>query len=107
MDVEILHVPDCPNVDLLRRRLRVAMETTGVTADVRVTEVATRQDADRRGLHGSPTLLLDRDDPFAGPGVEASVSCRLFDVGGALERAPSVDQLIAALRSTQQDEPRA
>ena len=32
--------------------------------------------AARRGMHGSPTILIDGIDPFAVPGQPASVSCR-------------------------------
>ena len=50
-------------------------------------------------MHGSPTLLVDGIDPFAGPGQQASVSCRLSrrPRGGHLEEAPSVRQLRRAI----------
>lgn len=99
MEVEILHVPDCPSVDLLRARLGQAFGNVDMTREVRLTEVATAEQADRLGLHGSPTLLIDGRDPFAGPETHTSLSCRFFEVSGAIERAPSVEQLVAALQA--------
>jgi len=50
-------------------------------------------------MNGSPTLLVDGIDPFAGPGQHASVSCRLFrDSRGYAEGVPSVRQLREAIR---------
>jgi hypothetical protein len=50
------------------------------------------------GMTGSPTLLVDGTDPFAVPGLVASVSCRLYlGQTGAATGAPSVAQLRAVL----------
>ena len=55
--------------------------------------------AARRGMHGSPTILIDGIDPFAVPGQPASVSCRLYrDSDGRADGAPSVRQLRRAIR---------
>jgi hypothetical protein len=80
MDVTVLSVPDCPNVSLLEQRLAQVLDGR---ADVTVTHlvIADEQEAVRAGMHGSPTLLVDDVDPFAGPGMPASVSCRLYPGG--------------------------
>jgi len=60
--------------------------------------IATEDDAARGGMHGSPTILIDGLDPFAGPGQAASLSCRLYrDSDGRSGGAPSVSQLRDAL----------
>lgn len=97
MDIDLLFLPDCPNLDLIRRRLQSALDATGVVAIVRETEISTPEGAERLGLRGSPTILMDHHDPFAPPGSGTSVSCRLFEVGMSMEGAPSVDQLVDAL----------
>ena len=49
-------------------------------------------------MHGSPTVLIDGSDPFAAPGADASLSCRLYrDEAGRVQGAPSAGQLRAAL----------
>ena len=52
----------------------------------------------RLGMTGSPTLLADGTDPFARPGLNPSISCRLYhDEQGRAVPAPSLGQLRAAL----------
>jgi Alkylmercury lyase len=94
----VLAVPDCPNVKLLEKHLMQALEGRD---DVTVSrhEIADQDQAARRGMNGSPTLLVDGIDPFAGPGQQASVSCRLFrDSRGNADGAPSVRQLREAIK---------
>jgi hypothetical protein len=94
MRLEVLHVPDCPNVAPLLGRLA---EVTDVPVSTRVVE--SDVEAARFGMAGSPTLLVDGVDPFAAPGECAGgVSCRLYrDEDGRMAGVPSVPQLRAAL----------
>jgi hypothetical protein len=99
MRLLILHVPDCPNTAVLESRLVPILASR---PDVHVTrEVITTDDqARRRGMAGSPTLLLDGRDPFARPGQQPSLSCRLYPGDdGRPGPAPSEQQLLAALKS--------
>lgn len=92
MKLEVLHVPECPNLPLMLERLAEATELPVVT---RVIE--SEADAERFGMAGSPTLLVDGVDPFAGDG-ECGVFCRLYgDEDGRIVAVPSVDELRAAL----------
>jgi hypothetical protein len=93
----VLAVPGCPNVALLEERLACVL---GSRRDVTVSRhvIADEREAARRGMHGSPTILVDGADPFAGPGQAASVSCRLYrDSDGRAGGAPSVSQLRQAI----------
>jgi hypothetical protein len=97
MRLQILHVPGCPGAELLETRLGpllAAHPGIEVTRQVLVDQA----DAERLGMTGSPTLLADGTDPFARPGQDPSVSCRLYpDEHGRLAPAPSPDQLRLAL----------
>jgi predicted DsbA family dithiol-disulfide isomerase len=97
MDLKVLAVHDCPNVVLLEQRLAQVTEGRGdVTVSRQV--IADQDEADRWGMHGSPTILVDGTDPFAGPEEPASVSCRLYrDGDGQVNGAPSVGQLRQAI----------
>lgn len=93
MRVLVLAVPDCPNASLLEERLAQVLEGR---SDVLVSRqvIDDEQEAARQGMHGSPTILVDGRDPFAGPGQPGTLSCRLYrDSDGRVEGAPSVSQL--------------
>jgi hypothetical protein len=97
MHLIVLAVPDCPNVTLLEERLaQVLAGRRDVTVSRHV--VADQEEAARRGMHGSPMILVDGIDPFAEPGQPASVSCRLYrDNDGHVAGAPSLPQLRQAI----------
>lgn len=97
MDLTVLAVPDCPNVMLLEQRLaRVIEGRRDVSVSRRV--IADQDEAERWGMHGSPTILVDGTDPFAEPGEPASMSCRLYrGSNGQVDGAPSVSQLRQAI----------
>jgi hypothetical protein len=97
MKLQILHVPDCPNAAVLAARLDEVL-TGRVDVAVEQVDVADQDEAAALGMTGSPTLLVDGNDPFAVPGVSASMSCRLYvDETGAVSGAPSVAQLRAVV----------
>jgi len=98
MHLTVLAVPDCPNVTLLEQRLA---QVLGHRRDITVSRhiVGDEDQAARRGMHGSPAILVDGIDPFAVPGQPASVSCRLYrDGNGRADGAPSVRQLRRAIQ---------
>lgn len=97
MDIEILHVPGCPNLDRARSHLDAALRAAGLAANVRETEVADAETAARVGMRGSPTILIDGRDAVPGDALAASMSCRLYAGEGTMQGAPSVDQLVEAL----------
>lgn len=94
MRLEVLHVPDCPNLSPLLERLA---EVTALPVATRV--IDSDADAARFGMAGSPTLLVDGVDPFAAADAcGTGVSCRLYrDEEGRIAGAPSVEQLRAVL----------
>ncbi|OYV58232.1 MAG: hypothetical protein B7Z69_09925 [Actinobacteria bacterium 21-73-9] len=96
--IAILHTPGCPNVALVRQRLADALARfPGPAPRVAVEEIASPDEADRRDFHGSPALLVDGIDPFAGPETPAAFACRTYRTETGVEGAPSVDQIVAAL----------
>jgi hypothetical protein len=99
MDIELLYVPDCPNREAARRHLDAALAEQGLAAVMREREVASPADADRFGMHGSPTIRVDGRDPFAGPDTRPSLSCRLYPGEHGASGAPTVAQLAVVLAS--------
>jgi hypothetical protein len=97
MRLEVLHVPDCPNLLPLLERLAQVADLPVVT---RVIE--SDDEAARFGMAGSPTLLVDGVDPFAAS--DWSLSCRLYrDEDGRIVSVPSVEQLRSAINGRSVD----
>jgi hypothetical protein len=93
MELTVLTVPDCPNGSLIEERLAEALAGRPQATVVRRV-VGDQDEAERLGMRGSPTLLVDGVDPFAAPDVPFSVSCRMYrGEDGRLDGAPSVDAL--------------
>lgn len=97
MEIEILYVPDCANLDRARARVREALDAAGVEAIVREIEVVTPEAAAKAGMRGSPTILIDGHDPFADASDGTSISCRLYPEIGHTDGAPSVAHLVEAV----------
>jgi hypothetical protein len=97
MELTVLVVPECPHADLLDQRLdRVLANWTELTVTRRT--VTDLDQAQRWGMRGSPTLLLDGIDPFAVAGQQPSLSCRLYrSPDGQAEGGPSVDAIRHAI----------
>ncbi|MGW7527326.1 organomercurial lyase [Streptomyces sp. NPDC054783] len=96
MRITVLTVPDCPNAPVVRERIEAAL--AGRPVPVELVEVSDQEQAARRGMTGSPTVLVDGIDPFAVAGAAPSVSCRLYrGADGSVDGAPSVADLRRAL----------
>ena len=96
MHLEILQVPDYPNVPLLEQRIEHALSGVPIEWELRHVIIEDPRSAALAGMAGSPTLLVDGRDPFAEPDQMPSVSCRLCLLytspsprDGLLSRMPS------------------
>ncbi|MCA1682687.1 MAG: hypothetical protein LC685_01595 [Actinobacteria bacterium] len=96
--LDLLYVPDCPNLAVARQRVAEAVAAAGVAAEVRERMIADPGDAANAGMNGSPTILVNGRDVAAGDGA-ASVSCRLYRKASGVDVAPTVDEIIEALGS--------
>lgn len=98
MEITLQHVADCPNLALARDRLREATERVG--RDVHVTErlVHDPAEAEVLGFIGSPTILIDGVDPFTATDTTPSLACRRYANRQGVEGAPTVEDLVEALR---------
>lgn len=97
MEIELLYVQDCPNRSLARSHVDSALARTGLAALVREQEVRTSDEAGRLGMRGSPTILINGQDPFGATTEAAALACRLYRSEAGFTGAPTVEQLIEAL----------
>jgi len=99
MELELLVVPDCPHEAPARDLALRTLAELGLAAELTTTVIATEAEAQARGFVGSPTFLLDGEDPFAEPGTAIGVACRVYRTSNGLAGLPSGADLRAALRS--------
>jgi hypothetical protein len=97
MDVLVQYFDGCPNWELARDRLGVALDKE--KASIRFEKIDTFEKAEAASFRGSPTILLDGVDPFANPDDPVGLACRVYSTEEGHEGAPSVSQLQTALRS--------
>jgi hypothetical protein len=99
MQASLIYFDSCPHWRVARERLRQAIQDAEVGAvSVVVRVVITHREAVGCGLCGSPTILIDGADPFAGADLHAGIYCRQFTTEAGPDVAPSVAQLVAVLR---------
>lgn len=97
MELTVLAVPGCPNAPELERRLAVVLASRPPVTVTRQV-ISDAAEAARWRMHGSPTLLVDGQDPFAEPGAASELACRLYRrEDGRLEGAPTVAALARVL----------
>lgn len=101
MRIEVLTVADCPNRTHVIARLHEALHQIDAEAvDIEERVIDTPAAAASAGMHGSPTVLVNGQDPFADDTTVASLSCRLYPTPTGFDGAPSVDALADVLRGS-------
>lgn len=82
-----------------RERLVVALDAAGWDGvRVRLRVIESIDDAALFAFGGSPTIMVEGSDLFAGNGRSVGLTCRLYQTPHGLAGSPTVQQLIAALQ---------
>ncbi len=98
MQVTLLYFDDCPNWTEADQHLtQLQRELPGLQVERRV--VNTPEQAEQLGFHGSPSIVVDGVDLFAGPDAIVGLSCRIYQTPGGPAGSPTLDQLRAAVTS--------
>lgn len=100
MRVQLLYVDGCPNWQVADTRLRQALEAVGLPVEVERVVLTAPDQAQQGNFHGSPSVLVDGEDPFAEPGTPVGLSCRLYRTARGVDGSPTVDQLVDVLSRT-------
>jgi hypothetical protein len=97
--VSLVYVDDCPNRQLADARLAEALLLVGrPDVDVERLLIATDEEAQAASFRGSPTILIDGEDLFAGDAAPLyGLMCRVYRTEAGLSGSPSVNELVAAL----------
>ncbi|MDX2379000.1 MAG: thioredoxin family protein [Acidimicrobiia bacterium] len=96
MNVTLLYFDDCPNWLEADDHLRaLADEHPEMVIEYRVVE--TVEDAEVTRFHGSPSIMIDGVDPFAGPDTQVGLSCRVYPTADGPAGSPTLEQLRRAI----------
>jgi hypothetical protein len=98
VQIALRYFDGCPNWRLAEARVREALAAIGASEiEITYERVETQEQAERLGFRGSPTLLVDGEDPFADQDAPVGLACRIYGTEEGPRGAPSVAQLRAAL----------
>lgn len=98
MEIHLLYFDGCPHWRLAEARLEEALRQLGLPETPEQVRVETSEAAEAWRFCGSPSVLIDGADPFAEPGAAVGLTCRLYRTPEGLQGAPTVEQLVHALR---------
>ena len=97
MQIALRYFEGCANWQLARSRLEAILDDTD---EIQLELVDSYEDAERLGFRGSPTILINGEDPFADESAPVGFACRMYRTETGIEGAPSVAQLRRALKAT-------
>ncbi len=99
MKVRILHIDECPNWEEAGRRLRTALDASGLDqVEVEYQLLTSAEDAAKVPFSGSPTILIDGTDAFPADGRTSDLACRVYFTDQGLAGLPTVAQLSRAVQ---------
>lgn len=99
MRIELLYFDDCPSWATADERLEQVAGTLGLRIERRL--ITTPEEAEEAGFRGSPTILIDGDDPFAA-GEPFGLACRIYQTPDGPAGSPTVEQLTAVIEDRQE-----
>jgi hypothetical protein len=94
MQIELLHIDDCPNTAEAFERMEAALAALGrPDVPVILRQIKTPADTAGTGFAGSPTITADGADIFPGAAPATDLACRIYLTPDGLAGVPTVDQL--------------
>lgn len=98
LEVTFMYFDSCPNWVAANAALAEAAAAEEATLLVSYVNVSTPDEAERLGFGGSPTVLVDGVDPFAGDDAPVGFGCRVLVTPEGRQGVPSVEDFRSVLR---------
>ena len=95
LKVQLLYFDDCPNWKITDERLGDVARCRGLEVQHRL--VATPEEAEAARFRGSPTILVDGEDPFASGDEPFGFACRVYRTPAGPAGSPTAEQLEAVI----------
>lgn len=97
VNVTLQYFDACPNWQITAQRLKDLISSYGLDIHLKHQLIESPEAAERHEFHGSPSILIDGQDPFATKDTRVGFACRIYQAGSGSAEAPSIDQLKEAL----------
>ena len=97
MDVSLLYFDGCPNHRDTRALLDSLLDEAGWDGAIQFVIVDSPERAEELGFRGSPTVLIDGDDPFLDTDAPVGLSCRIYPTVEGYRGTPPEQALRAAI----------
>lgn len=94
--ITLQYFDGCPNWETTDQTL-AALLAEGWDATVERELIDSDDQAKKRGFPGSPTVLVNGVDPFAGGEMPPALACRVYQTATGSAGSPSIDQLREAI----------
>ncbi|ROR91855.1 DF family (seleno)protein [Nocardioides aurantiacus] len=98
LSVELLVVPDCPHEVTARDMVETVLNDLEVRARISTTVVDSDEQARDIDFVGSPTFLINGQDPFADPEATVGLACRMYRTPHGIDGLPPLSSLREAIR---------
>ena len=100
MDIELRYFDDCPNWEKTADVLQSLIVDLDLDATLTTRRIATPEEAEAVHFLGSPSIVVNGEDPFAEVGAPVGLTCRLYRTETGFAAMPSIAQLTAALATS-------
>ncbi len=97
MDIALLYFDGCPNHHDTLTLLNALLSEAGWNGDVRRLNIDTPELAEAMSFRGSPTVLIDGEDPFLDAQAPVGLTCRIYPTDEGYQGTPPEPVLRAAI----------
>jgi len=101
MQIEVLHIDECPNLEDTKASLSELIAELGLGHIViTFTLIGTPAEAAKHRFAGSPTVLIDGFDAVPGTDPTTNLACRIYRDGQKIAGSPSKDSIRKAIQAS-------
>jgi hypothetical protein len=101
MQIEVLHIDECPNLEDTKASLvELLAELKLGHIVVTLTLITSPAEAAKHRFAGSPTVLIDGLDTVPGTEQTTNLACRIYRDGQKIAGSPSKDSIRKAIQGS-------
>ena len=102
VEVTIQYAEGCSHLDATYELVAEILESSGSHGVLKTLLVSSVEDAENLRFLGSPTVLVDGEDPCFDPNAPVGLACRLYASADTASGVPPREKLQQALMESQQ-----